>query len=109
MDEFGEINGEFCIGLIPPTNLIILNLSKIVNIESIRWIIHARNISGKIWILLSIISFICGLYNFNNNFLKTLINLNRPYQIGVTGYSNYIIGMLDYFGHTIVATNKILL
>ena len=55
---------------IPQTNLIIFNISKVVNIEAIRWTIRARNSYGKFYILLSIIDIIQGLLKSNKNLIN---------------------------------------
>ena len=93
-------------GFILPTNLIIFKLSNIVNIEAIRWIIRAINVSGQFWIPLSIIVAIHGPSESNKNLLNLLVPCNSPHRIGISGTSTSLIGMIDHFGHTIVATNN---
>ena len=104
--EVKESNDEFCMGFVPPINLIILNISKLINIESIRWVINAINVSRQVWIPLLIIAVVHGLSKLNMNLLNPLVTCNSPYHIGINGASTYLIVILDHFGNNILETNN---
>ena len=82
-------------GFIPLTNFIIFNNSKLVNIESIRYNIHAIHALGKVWIPLSIISVVHDLSTSNKNLLNPSVTCNISYCISINRALTTVIGMID--------------
>ena len=105
--ESRESNYYFLIDFIPPTNLKIFELSNIFNIEAIRWIVRARNLSRQFLIPIYIIAITHGLSNPNKNLINPLVMCNSPYCIVIAVTSTSPIVILEHFSHMIISTNNI--